>query len=162
VNPQSKSERFWSKVEKTETCWLWTRAKYVDGYGVYCHEGRQCRAHRFAYEWFVGPIPEGLYVCHICDVRHCVRPDHLFLGTQRENSEDMVRKGRQSRGLEKSLIMRGRAVRGEAHHRSKLTDEQVRQIREDYAHLSLNEAAKIFGVGFSSIGKIRRGERRTR
>ena len=71
-------ERFWEKVEKTETCWLWTAAKYPGGYGVFgIHPKVMKAAHRFSWELANGPIPEGLWVLHKCDVRHCVRPDHL-------------------------------------------------------------------------------------
>lgn len=76
-------ERFWAKVEKTETCWLWT-AGLVDGYGRFRDNGLWL-AHRWAYIHLVGPIPEGLEPDHLCRVRNCVRPAHLELVTRREN-----------------------------------------------------------------------------
>lgn len=77
--------RFWAKVEKTETCWLWTAA-LVKGYARF-HDAnlRPVGAHRWAYEELVGPIPKGLTLDHLCRVRHCVNPDHLEPVTQREN-----------------------------------------------------------------------------
>lgn len=86
-------ERFWASVDKTETCWLW-RGKLTAGYGSMMVDGKAYRAHRWAYERFVGPIPEGLFACHKCDVRNCVNPDHIFIGTNADNVRDMVAKGR--------------------------------------------------------------------
>lgn len=87
-------DRFWSKVNKTDTCWLWTATKTHGGYGLVKANGRQGVVHRMAWELTNGPIPSGLLVCHRCDVRNCVRPDHLFLGTAKENTQDMLAKGR--------------------------------------------------------------------
>ncbi|NUQ92859.1 MAG: HNH endonuclease [Gemmatimonadaceae bacterium] len=87
--------RFWQKVEKTETCWLWTGARYsATRYGQVILPGRVVRgAHRVAWELTHGPIPDGLFVCHRCDNKQCVRPDHLFLGTPKDNTHDMIAKG---------------------------------------------------------------------
>lgn len=85
--------RFWAKVRKTRTCWLWTGATDGHGYGVF-HIGERndvVRATHFAYE---GLIPDGSYVCHRCDNPGCVRPSHLFIGTQLDNMRDASRKGR--------------------------------------------------------------------
>ena len=92
-------ERFWEKVEKTHSCWLWTGSLNGAGYGQLSIRNRPARAHRFIYELLVGPIPTGLFVCHTCDVRHCVRPDHLFLGDARDNSQDMLQKKREASRL---------------------------------------------------------------
>lgn len=82
-------DRFWAKVEKTKTCWLWTGAIGKGGYGNFYADRRYVRAHRFAYELLVGPIPEGLDIDHVrargCRHRHCVNPAHLEPVTRQEN-----------------------------------------------------------------------------
>jgi len=89
-------DRFMTKVNKTDTCWLWVGNIHKRGYGQFKLKGKKVGAHRVSYELFKGPIPKGLCVCHTCDVRHCVNPDHLWLGTQKENIRDMYSKGRES------------------------------------------------------------------
>lgn len=76
--------RFWAKVDKTDTCWLWTAATRR-GYGAFGVNGRMMGAHRLAYELMVGPIPVGMQLDHLCRVRHCVRPEHLEPVTAKEN-----------------------------------------------------------------------------
>jgi len=79
-------ERFWSKVRKTETCWLWTASKTWDGYGQFARDGRLVKAHRWSWEQLRGPIPDGLVIDHLCRVRACVKPDHMEVVTIRENT----------------------------------------------------------------------------
>ena len=89
------SDRFWQLVERTSDCWLWKGTlNRRTHYGKFWLNGRTVSAHRAAYELAIGPVPSGLLVLHHCDVRACVRPDHLFLGTQRDNMQDMSAKGR--------------------------------------------------------------------
>ena len=96
------SDRFWAKVNKTEACWLWNAAQSADGYGQFKANRRQVKAHRFAYELLVGPIPDGLQLDHLCRIRHCVNPAHLEPVTPKEN----IRRGRRANS-EKSHCPQG-------------------------------------------------------
>ena len=121
-------------------CILWQGA-FSHDYGVIGsggHYSTNIPAHRVAWELANGPIPAGLFVCHHCDVRACVNPDHLFLGTQADNLQDMANKDRR---------------KGERHSNHKLTDTQVREIRDLYAQggISHSQLARQFGVNRGTI-----------
>ena len=153
------AERFWVRVEKTPTCWLWRGATNSSGYGVMQKDGRRIRAHRFAYELTYGAIPEGLFACHRCDNPLCVRPDHLFLGTPADNAHDMIRKGRHV-WFPVDKPAPPRSARGEQHGRAKLTAEQVAEIRRIHAseRLSHQKLAERYGINKSTAGRIVRGQ----
>jgi hypothetical protein len=126
--------------------WRWRRGK--NGYHQFGKKERQY-VHRMAYKLFNGEIPEGLCVCHRCDNKSCVNPEHLFLGTIRENNEDKHAKGR------------SRGPQGEAHPRAKLTDDKVREIvrrygRGDITQVQLGEEYGVAGAIISQIvnGKL--------
>ncbi len=98
---RAEIDRFLDKVEKEGSatgCWEWKGAKYRGGYGHFRRNvgglWKMSKAHRYAYEHFVGPLPPNLLVCHSCDNPSCVNPEHLFLGTSRDNVRDMIKKGR--------------------------------------------------------------------
>ncbi|MFA6204330.1 MAG: HNH endonuclease signature motif containing protein [Gallionella sp.] len=90
---KTMSERFWKFVEKTDHCWTWNGHTDRDGYGLF-KTPKVKRAHRVAWELEHGPIPDGKIICHTCDNPSCVRPDHLWLGSFKENAADMIQKGR--------------------------------------------------------------------
>lgn len=153
--PVSVETRFWNLVIQNEQgCWGWKGMPDENGYGRIAIGGsvyRQVLAHRLSYTLHYGPIPEGMHVLHRCDNPPCTRPDHLFLGTHADNMADMKIKGRR----------KGRMI-GEKAPKSKLTAEQVMQIRSRYRGRrqspSMPQLAAEYGVNKSSIGRIIRGE----
>jgi hypothetical protein len=90
VTLPSKEERFWSRVDKSGDCWLWTASRDYKGYGQFRLDGKNRKAHRVAYQMLIGPIPVDLCIDHLCRVRHCVNPAHMEVVTNAEN----IRRGR--------------------------------------------------------------------
>ncbi len=149
--PKPLIERFWEHVEKRgpDECWLWIGRKNSYGYGSLAERGRNILAHRFSYEIHKGKIPAKMAVCHACDVRNCVNPNHLWLGTSQENNADRTAKGR---------TISGRTL-GEGHGMSKLTADQVREIRLLLQRGdSATAIAKQFGVSPGNIWNIKTGK----
>lgn len=91
---ESLEVKFWRHTVKADGCWLWRSAIVANGYGGVKHNGKMVRAHRASWLIHYGPIPDGLQVCHRCDVKPCVNPEHLFVGTHKDNMRDCVEKGR--------------------------------------------------------------------
>lgn len=150
--------RFISKVEKTDSCWLWTASKTEKGYGRFEYGRRAHRAHRFAWELFKGTVPDGMFVCHSCDNPGCVNPDHLFLGTPKDNMADMDRKSRRrtvAHGGADHYSRREpqRLARGERAGGARLTATDVIAIRAS-AELAPTLAQK-YGVTKENIYRIR-------
>lgn len=111
-------DKFWKYVTPCEGCWEWKASINWAGYGLLTHEKKHIKAHRISWELHNGEIPKGLYVRHSCDNPKCVNPDHLSLGTQVENMRDAKERNRIPKGI--------------AHHASKLTEADVKQICEMY------------------------------
>lgn len=140
ISMNKKLERFVKKTRKTKTCWLWQGTKDREGYGYFKNCNHLITVHRFSYMLHFGRIPKGLDVLHKCDIRNCVNPQHLFLGTQRDNNIDRNNKGRDN------------SPKGEQHSMSKLTEEQVREIRRLRAlGLKYKDIAALFGVTKTNI-----------
>lgn len=150
-------ERFWQKTDTTRKeilspnvntpCWIWIAQKSRFGYGKLSDsKGKKLFPHRVSWEIHNGPIPAGKFVLHKCDVRLCVRPDHLFLGTKGENMADMREKGRAAKGTENGW--------------SKLTEFQAFQIRSLYStgKLTFEQIGNAFGIYASQAGNIVRAK----
>lgn len=162
--PDGAKDRFWKRVNKKgplipdmiECCWVWVGALDKDGYGVFGVSTlvKSARAHRVAWEFLHGD-PGDLCVLHECDNPSCCNPEHLFLGTQADNMRDKMGKGRHRSGLKEHPE---RAAKGEGHGNAKLTEEQVREIRERYVprKVTLHQLAKEFGVSFTTVHRALR------
>lgn len=148
-------ERFWNKVIKTKDCWFW-RGATQKGYGCLVKENGKRKngkrfqlkisAHRISYQLHYGEIPLDLHVLHRCDIRNCVNPEHLFLGTNADNMADKIKKGRQAGG----------SMPGSKNPNSKINEQDIKKIR----HLYKNKAASqrqlqsLFNLSRGSIYKI--------
>ena len=157
IKPAFREERiaaFWSRVERSDAdgCWPWKGAILQNGYGMAHFCGKPKLAHRLAYELTNGSFPHDLNILHSCDNPSCCNPKHLFIGTQRDNMADMVRKGR--------------SLRGERHKMRKLSLEEVKEIRRNYCgyvkgkhnRIRYSDIAAKFGVDSTTVGRIVRGQ----
>ena len=152
----TKDDAFWSKVDRSGECWVWTGYRLKSGYGSLHIRPRRLLAHRYSWELANGPIPAGQYVCHTCDNPPCVRPDHLFLGTSHDNHADMLAKGRGATGDRNGSRRKPhRLPHGEAHWATPLTADDVRAIRRRYAAGEYGKDLAVeYGVGRTAISHI--------
>lgn len=147
-------DRFWSKVKvgPENECWPWQASVSRKGYGKFGRGGKGAgwvEAHRISYELTNGEIPDGMHVCHRCDNRLCVNPNHLFLGTPADNIADKVAKGRH----------RWRTHPGEKNGRAVLSEGQIAAIRSRYVAGSTRAAlAAEYGVSWTHIQRIVSGQ----
>jgi hypothetical protein len=138
-------ERLMNKTRKTDTCWLWEGLIRNTGYGSISIDGKDTSTHRLAYSLFNGEITDNLCVLHKCDVRNCINPEHLFLGTISENNTDCARKGRRSMG--------------ENHHNNKLSIKSVKEIKKLLlSNISKAEIGRKYGVCSTTIFHISSGK----
>lgn len=128
--------RFEKAFRITPSCWIWEKALDNKGYGRFTVLQKPVLAHRFSFELYRHPIPDGICVCHRCDNPLCVNPDHFFLGSMKDNAQDMVKKGRDSV--------------------SKLKPDEVKSIRS--SGLPAKELASIFNISLMSIYNIKSGK----
>ncbi len=153
----STEDRFWSKVRKTDDgCWFWLGGK-IKGYGRFAIDRRRyVRAHRYSFELTRGPVPDGLGVLHECDNPGCVRPDHLFVGTDADNVADRDAKGRTARGDRSGArTVPSARPRGDAHAMSKLTGPSVALLKQRLRDgATQREVADEFGVASPTISHI--------
>jgi hypothetical protein len=141
-NRKPIAPRFYKNIVKTNSCWEWIGTRHGQGYGQIKSNGLTLKTHRVSWELYYGKIPEGLCVLHKCDNPCCVNPEHLFLGTYKDNAVDMGQK------------KRNKIFTGEDHRWSKLTSKDVEYIRSMQHVLYQKELALLFNVSRTCIQSI--------
>ena len=144
IRRQNILDRFFSNVQKTNSCWNWTGYKFSNEYGAIRYKGKIWRAHRLSWTLFNGDIPKRKLVLHTCDTPPCVNPGHLWIGTHQDNMTDRNEKRRQY------------IPNGEKNSQAKLKECQVKEIREMYksGNLSQEKIGEIFNVSRALISMI--------
>lgn len=141
---RTKISNFYDKIphRPAQGCWEWQGNLDKDGYGLFRFRTIAWRAHRFSWKHVNGDIPQGIHVLHRCDNRSCVNPEHLFLGTHQDNMADKINKNR------------SKAPRGSNHFKAKLTEEAVKNIRNDTR--TPKEIASDYGVSNTNVCAIKK------
>ena len=143
----SIEEKLKRYVIDKHNCWNWIGSKDRDGYGVFGHHrNKQIRAHRASYELHIGEIPKEMMVCHSCDNPSCINPQHLFVGTAKDNTQDMIKKQRRF------------ILFGSNHPNAKLTEYQAHEIKQlRKQNVPLTNIANQFGISFQTVSSIAKG-----
>lgn len=153
--PKPAWERFWKFVDKCgeDECWNWIGGIGKGGYGLFWINELHADVHSSRASWMIhyGDIPDGMFVCHHCDNPACVNPKHLFLGTNKDNMQDMIAKGRRVK-----CFGTKHGNHGTNCWENKLSPEQVREIRHKYSGggTSMYKLAREYGVGYSTINYL--------
>lgn len=142
--PEKYVVRFYSKINKTDTCWLWTNHLDKDGYGSMRVYKTRLQAHRLSYIIHKNNKIKNKLICHSCDNPTCVNPQHLFIGTHQDNVDDMFKKGRENK------------AKGFDLPQAKLSIDQAREIRAKWVprKYTMKQLATEYGVSKGSIQKI--------
>jgi hypothetical protein len=142
-----KKIKIFSYINIKTNCWEWQKFKTKLGYGQISYRGKQMKAHRASWTVFKGDIPTGICVLHTCDNPKCVNPDHLFLGSMKDNVQDMMKKGRDGHGIAVGMLGAN----------AKLTDDDVRKIRTfDNSWKTCEELSKKYDVNPMTIYRIQK------
>jgi len=150
INPDHQSPRTFEKrllsnyVKDENSCWMWQGHVMSNGYGALTVEGKSKMVHRLSYEYHIGEIPKGLMVCHKCNVKLCLNPDHLYVGTHNDNMQDMADSA---------------SLKGEKNPKSLLTEAQVLGIKQHIKDRKIfyKDIAKMYGVSRQAIKDIASG-----
>ncbi len=136
---------FWSNVKKTKSCWIWTGCIDPTGYGKFGFNHKSVRVHRFVWQLVYGPIPKDKQINHHCDNRRCCNPKHLYVGTQKDNVRDQLRRGRRNQ-------------RGELNNSVKLNENTVRLIKKHIVRgVKQDIIAEKFNIARTTVSAISTG-----
>lgn len=154
------ADRFWKKVNKVDGCWEWLGAKTAFGYGLIGDyvgsKLKMLKAHRLSWSFSCGEIPGGMCVLHKCDNPGCVNPDHLFLGTYKDNVNDCVNKGRFNHD-HSGFVVTKNSFKGVDNGKAKLNDAKVKEIRALLGNETIEAIANTYNVTRQAIRDISNG-----